>query len=53
MFLAFLWNHYTSDLRKLAEFPVFARNIGLADVCDQYGPPDTCRRVGARDYACE
>ncbi len=53
VFLAFLWNHYTSDLRKLASFPCSRGISALADVWDQYGPPDTCRHVGARDYVCE
>lgn len=53
VFLAFLWNHYGGDVRTLPEFPDFVRKVGLADVWEQYGPPDDCHRVGPRDYVCE
>ncbi len=48
-----MWSHYGRNVRALPEFPAFARQIGFADVWEQYGPPDDCHRVGPRDYVCE
>jgi TolB-like protein len=47
-----LWGRYGQAVRTAPEFPEFLRRMGLADQWDREGPPDLCRRVGPRDYAC-
>jgi TolB-like protein/Flp pilus assembly protein TadD len=48
-----LWGPYGRAARGLPGFPEFARKVGLADLWDRHGPPDGCRRVAPRDYACD
>jgi tetratricopeptide (TPR) repeat protein len=48
----FLWSPSWTDVRKLPEFPDFARKVGFADVWDRYGPPDNCQRNAPGDYVC-
>ena len=48
-----LWSPYGRAARQLPQFAEFARAAGLADVWDQYGPPDFCQRRAPRDYVCE
>jgi TolB-like protein len=48
-----LWGPLGLPGRCAPEFSEFARRTGLADLWERYGPPDTCRRVGSRDYICE
>jgi TolB-like protein/Flp pilus assembly protein TadD len=52
VFMSLMWSPYASDLRKLPEFPGFARRLGLAGVWDKYGAPDDCRREASGDYVC-
>ena len=47
-----LWSPYGRSARTSPAFPEFARRTGLADLWEREGPPDLCRRVGPRDYAC-
>jgi hypothetical protein len=51
--LPVLWSSYGKAARKSPAFPEFLRRVGLADLWDREGPPDLCRRVGPRDYACQ
>lgn len=48
-----LWSPDGRTARRLPQFPEFARRVGLADLWDKYGPPDTCRRHVPGDYVCE
>jgi TolB-like protein len=52
-YFGLLWSPYGKATRALPQFPGFLRRIGLADLWEQHGPPDGCRRVAPRDYACE
>ncbi len=49
----FLWGPEAIDARCAPEFAEFARSTGLADLWDRRGPPDGCRRLAPRDYACD
>jgi TolB-like protein/Flp pilus assembly protein TadD len=53
VFMSLMWSPHGSDVRKLPEFPAFARRIGLAGVWDKYGAPDDCRREASGAYVCE
>jgi len=53
VFMSLMWSPYGSDLRKLPEFPAFARRLGFTAVWDKYGPPDDCRRGASGDYVCQ
>lgn len=48
-----LWSPQGRAARRLPQFPEFARKVGLVEVWDKYGPPDTCRRRAPGDYVCE
>jgi TolB-like protein len=52
-FFGALWGPYGRSARALPRFSEFARRVGLADLWERQGPPDGCRRLGPRDYACE
>jgi hypothetical protein len=53
-FLSFLWGMGPGRAaRRTPQFAEFARNFGYADLWERYGPPDGCRRVAPRDYACD
>jgi TolB-like protein/Tfp pilus assembly protein PilF len=52
-YFGLLWGPYGKATRALPQFPEFLRRIGLADLWEQHGPPDGCRRLAPRDYACE
>ena len=49
----YLWSPKWSDVRRLPEFPAFARTIGFAASWDKYGAPDLCKKNSAGDYVCE
>jgi len=51
--LANLWGPPGRAARRAPGFAEFARKIGFADLWERYGPPDGCRRVAPRDYACD
>ncbi|MGB0135220.1 hypothetical protein [Dokdonella sp.] len=53
LFLSMLWGPPGRDARRAPEFPEFARQIGLADLWDRFGPPDLCRKNDRGDYVCE
>ncbi|HKE48831.1 MAG TPA: hypothetical protein VKB52_12265, partial [Rhodanobacteraceae bacterium] len=53
VFLSLMWSPYGSDMRKLPEFPAFARRLGFTAVWDKYGPPDDCRREASGEYTCQ
>ncbi len=48
-----LWGRDGREARRTPEFAGFARDMGLADLWEQYGPPEGCRRVAPRDYTCD
>jgi len=48
-----LWTAWGRDARRLPQFAEFARQVGWADLWEQYGPPDLCKRRAPRDYVCE
>ena len=48
-----LWTKWGRDARHLPQFSDFARQVGWADLWDQYGTPDLCQRRAPRDYVCE
>jgi TolB-like protein/Tfp pilus assembly protein PilF len=52
-FFIYFWSPEAIAARRAPEFAEFARAIGLADLWDERGPPDGCRRVAPRDYACD
>jgi len=52
-YFGLLWSPYGKATRALPQFPEFLRRVGLADLWEQHGPPDGCRRLAPRDYACE
>ena len=49
----FFWGPSYRDLRHSADFPGFARKIGLAALWDRYGPPDSCQRKAPSEYVCQ
>ena len=51
--LGAFWAPVGRAARRSPGFAEFARKIGYADLWDRYGPPDGCRRVAPRDYACD
>ena len=53
VFMSLMWSPYGSALRRLPEFPPFARRVGFTEVWDKYGPPDDCRREASGDYVCQ
>ena len=53
VFMSLMWSPYGADLRKLPEFPAFARRLGFTAVWDKYGPPDDCRRAAPGEYTCQ
>jgi tetratricopeptide (TPR) repeat protein len=48
-----IWGRYGLAARTSPDFAEFARRSGLADLWEREGPPDLCRRVAPRDYACQ
>lgn len=52
VFLSLIWSPYGQGLRRLPEFPAFAREMGFADVWDKYGPPENCDRASPGEYVC-
>ncbi len=50
---AALWSPRGQAARASTAFPEFARKVGLAELWDQYGPPDLCRKDASGDYRCE
>ncbi|HTA65446.1 MAG TPA: hypothetical protein VK753_08075 [Xanthomonadaceae bacterium] len=49
----FFWGPSYRDLLHSADFPGFARKIGLAALWDRYGPPDGCQRKAPGEYVCQ
>ncbi len=47
-----VWSPFGKPARSSEAFPEFARKIGLAELWDQYGPPDLCRKDASGDYRC-
>ena len=47
-----LWQPAGKDARTSPTFPAFAREVGLADVWERFGPPDACTRKAPREYVC-
>lgn len=52
LFFARLWAPSGDAARRLPQFAEFARKTSLADLWDEYGPPDSCHRVAPGDYVC-
>jgi len=50
---AALWSPRGKAARASPAFPDFARKAGLAELWDQYGPPDLCKKDSNGDYRCE
>jgi TolB-like protein len=50
---AALWSPRGKAARTSPGFPDFARKVGFAELWDQYGPPDLCRKDANGDYRCE
>jgi hypothetical protein len=48
-----VWGPLGNPARTSEAFPEFARKVGLAELWDQYGPPDLCRKDERGDYRCE
>jgi len=48
-----LWSPRGKAARASPAFPDFARKAGLAELWDQYGPPDLCKKDSNGDYRCE
>ncbi|HZW88752.1 MAG TPA: tetratricopeptide repeat protein, partial [Myxococcaceae bacterium] len=48
-----LWGPEGREARGLPVFAEFCRRVGLADLWEQEGAPDLCRRAEARTYVCE
>jgi TolB-like protein/tetratricopeptide (TPR) repeat protein len=48
-----IWSPHGRAARALPGFPEFVRRVGLADLWEEHGPADGCRRVAPRDYRCE
>jgi len=48
-----VWSDIGDEVRALPRFGEVMRAIGMADVWEQYGPPDRCKRVAALEYRCE
>ena len=47
-----IWMPAGAAVRALPGFAEYARQVGLIDVWEKYGPPDACRRIAPRDYVC-
>ena len=52
LFTSWLWSQWGATARKLPQFSEFARKMGLSELWDQRGPPDSCRRESPGNYAC-
>ena len=50
---AALWSPRGKAARTSPGFADFARKVGFAELWDQYGPPDLCRKDPNGDYRCE
>ena len=48
-----LWSPLGRAVRRAPQFAAFAREVGFAEVWDEYGPPDLCRKADNGDYVCE
>ncbi len=48
-----LWSPRGLGARTSPAFPEFARKVGFAEVWDQYGAPDLCKKNEQGDYVCE
>jgi hypothetical protein len=48
-----LWSPRGKSACTTPDFPEFARKVGYAELWDQYGPPDLCRKDANGDYRCE
>ncbi len=48
-----LWSPAGKDARGLPQFAQFARDQGFAQLWDQFGAPDLCRKQASGDYVCE
>jgi len=47
-----LWSPRGLGARTSPAFPEFARKVGFAEVWDQYGAPDLCKKNEQGDYVC-
>jgi TolB-like protein len=50
LFFFLLWSPAARAARLLPEFAVFARENGMVELWDRYGPPDGCHKNAAGDY---
>ncbi len=50
---AAIWSRRSHAARTSPAFPKFARKVGFAELWDQHGPPDLCRKGAGGDYRCE
>jgi hypothetical protein len=48
-----LWSPRGLGARTSPAFPEFAPKVGFAEVWDQYGAPDLCKKNDQGDYVCE
>ena len=53
LWMAALWSPRGLGARTSPAFPEFARKVGFAEVWDQYGAPDLCKKNEQGDYVCE
>jgi TolB-like protein len=53
LFMHVIWSPAQRLLRSSPEFKTFTHQIGLDELWDRYGPPDTCKRLSAGDYSCD
>ena len=52
VYFHFFWSPSARSVRAMPAFKTFIARIGLVDLWDRYGAPDSCRRVGRGDYDC-
>jgi hypothetical protein len=53
MWVTDLWLPEMAPVRSDPRFVGYARDMGLVDLWEAYGPPDLCRRVGPAGWQCQ
>jgi tetratricopeptide (TPR) repeat protein len=50
--IAYAWLPQLADMRRLPEFKILLRDIGMVAYWQEYGWPDFCQELGENDFEC-
>ena len=51
--MAYVWMPQLTSMRRLPEFKIFMREIGMVDYWQEYGWPPFCQQIGEHDFECD